>query len=213
MKLHSFLQRPVRLSKPMQVTWHRTTIRSKVLQQNSIWWWLQCRDSSRDSTVVAVLAIFTCYTSAWRIWDSSRDYSRSWIVSTLVSEILFHLTSFVPNFIKYKAVHFIHCSWFTRNCECLLINSVERICLINCKGPGKKRTWSERCDPNSRKRSPSGLGASDEFARHKNILRLGFPKRQRGRWGSPIRKVVFTVSKGTAPVWLFSERKFPTLQK
>jgi len=74
------LQGPVRLGKPMQVTWHRATIRSEVLQQNSIWWWLQCRDSSRDSTLVAVFAIFTCYTSAWRVWDSNRDYSRSWIV-------------------------------------------------------------------------------------------------------------------------------------
>jgi len=79
-KLHFFLQGPVRLGKPMQVTWHRATIRCKVLQQNSIWWWLQCWDSSRDSTAVALLAIFTCYTSAWCVWDSNRDYPRSWIV-------------------------------------------------------------------------------------------------------------------------------------
>ena len=100
--MHCFLQGPVRLGKPMQITWHRATIRSKVLQQNTIWWRLQCRDSSWDSTVVAVLAIFSCYTPAWCVWDSNRDYSSSWIVSIILSEILLHFITFVPNFIKKK---------------------------------------------------------------------------------------------------------------
>jgi hypothetical protein len=97
----------------VQITWHWPTIRGQVLQQSPIRRGLQCRDPSRDSVAVTLLAIITRHPSAWRFWNADRNYSRPRIVSTAV---------------RYNAAHSSEFC-LTEALSCLLWSSGQGSCL------------------------------------------------------------------------------------